>query len=421
MKFPPENSAPIFDIQHLCTHDGPGMRTVVFLKGCPLKCTWCSNPEGQASYPQLRWRSKKCANCFSCVNSCPRKAVSIEENEQGKFPAFNRSLCYDCNSRDCIENCPTDALVITGSTITADELFRILKKETRLYRNTGGGVTFSGGEPLMFPGFIGNVLKRLKEIGINTAIETCGFFQWDKAVETLQLCDMVYFDIKTADDEIHKKFTGKSNKVIWENLEKLSEMASGKCGNGNGNGNGDGDRDRNDDGEGNRNGDKYGNRDENEKQHVKRNNNYSSHHFPVGTACSCDHKQNLVPIEVSYDSCNKSKNISPEKNHADINAKERKFHVETNKTSEEAIKITVSIPIIPGVTDTIEKLKAIGIQVKKLNINRAKLLPYHRLSLGKYESLGLEYPHKDYDNDIERPLIEAMKRELEEMGIEVEE
>lgn len=301
-------SAPVFDIQHLCTHDGPGMRTVVFLKGCPLRCTWCSNPEGQVAFPQLRWHSKKCTACFSCLEACGRNAVAICENEKMKSPRFDRSLCYECNTKDCMDNCPNDAIDIVGREITADELFSILKKEIRLWWNTGGGVTFSGGEPLLYPEFVEQTAGKLKQFSINIAVETSGFFHWQRAEKALELCDLIFFDIKTIDDEAHKIFTEKSNKRILANLKNLAA-------------------------------------------------------------------------------------ISPD-------------------------KIVVSMPIIPGVTDTVEKVKSAGKYIAGLGIRRAKLLPYHRLSLGKYESLGMKYPHEKNNTDIGKVLVERMREELEGMGIE---
>ncbi len=267
--------------------------------------------------PQLRWRSKKCSSCFSCMEKCDRKAIVIRDNGNVKFPYFNRFLCSDCDSKDCIKNCPNDAIDTVGRDMTPDELFNILKKEIRLYWNTGGGVTFSGGEPLLYPEFIGEVAKKLKQFNINIAVETCGFFNWRMAEKALELCDLIFFDIKTTDEEIHRRFTGKSNGKILANLEKLA------------------------------------------------------------------HKEQFS-------------SISPK-------------------------KIVVSMPIIPGVTDTVEKVRSAGEYIAGLGIKRAKLLPYHRLSLGKYNSLGLNYPHEQNDRDIEKELIKKMKEELEGMGIEVQE
>ena len=264
--------------------------------------------------PQLRWRSKKCSSCFSCIKACERNAVSVSEHETHKFPLFNRSLCLKCSSQDCMDNCPTDALDMVGREMTTDELFNILKKEIRLYRNSGGGVTFSGGEPLLYPEFIEETAKRLKQFNINIAIETCGFFDWKRSEKALELCDIIFFDIKTMDEGTHKKFTGKSNRMILANLKRLADME----------------------------------------------------HF---------------------------------------------FSTSPNK-------IVVSMPIIPGVMDTVEKVRSAGEYVAGLGIKNIKLLPYHRLSLGKYESLGMKYPHEKFDRDIEKELIEKMKEELEGMGID---
>jgi len=212
--------APIFDVQTLGTRDGPGLRTVVFLKGCPLRCSWCSNPEGQSAAPSLRWHGSRCQGCLTCAASCPARAVSL--SPEG-WPRFDRSRCVSCSDKPCIARCPAGALDRVGRDWTADELFELVRRDIRLYWNSGGGVTFSGGEPLLYPALMAEVAGRLARLGVETAVETAGLWRWDDVADALEACALIYFDVKALDDELHRQLTGCSNQQILANLARLSQ------------------------------------------------------------------------------------------------------------------------------------------------------------------------------------------------------
>lgn len=300
------SEAVIFNIQTLTTRDGPGIRTLIFLKGCPLRCVWCSNPEGQVPYPQVLWHARLCTKCFSCVTKCWLSGVLVGENG----PVFHHSLCKKCDVSPCISTCPVGALELAGKIWTSDELFDEIMKDVRLYRNSGGGVTFSGGEPLFYPEFVGEMVERLGEHAVNTCIETCGEWEWGKVEWALKHTDLIYYDIKTLDSHLHEQYTGKGNERILANLEKLAS------------------------------------------RHLK--------------------------------------------------------------------KIIVSIPMVPGLTDTSEKVEAVGKYLKGLGIERTRLIPYHRLGMEKYEALGMTYPPvswKEWDRDIDRSETEKAIVALRKLGI----
>ena len=204
----------IFDIQRFSVHDGPGIRTTVFLKGCPLHCAWCHNPEGLTARMQLQFFETECLLCRKCVELCDCHTM-VESKHIVDFEKCN--LCGDC-----ITACPSKALKVCGFEISTDELIYELLKDKDFYGNDGG-VTFSGGECLMQPEFLTESLRKCKEAGLNTTIDTCGFSAFKNIQKTLKYCDLYLFDIKAINNEMHKKFTGVSNKIIIENLIKLNE------------------------------------------------------------------------------------------------------------------------------------------------------------------------------------------------------
>jgi pyruvate formate lyase activating enzyme len=213
----------IFNVQSLSTQDGPGIRTAVFFQGCPLRCTWCSNPEGQIAAPQLRWDSARCRGCLECARACSAQAVEACEDGSKERPVFDRGACQVCETWSCLEACPGGALQRIGRLWSADELLAELRKDVRLFRNSGGGVTFTGGEPLMHCGFLGEVVRVLRDWSIHVAIETCGCWDWAEVAECLQYCDLIYFDMKTLDGNLHCRLTGRSNRDILHNLARLAE------------------------------------------------------------------------------------------------------------------------------------------------------------------------------------------------------
>jgi pyruvate formate lyase activating enzyme len=209
----------LFDIQHYAVHDGPGIRTIVFFKGCPLSCEWCCNPESRNFFPQLRYLDFKCKKCLSCIDNCQSSAVSFQDN------TLRRSfeICRSCNNKTCVENCNYDALKISGRKYTVSEVIDVIAKDISFYENSDGGVTFSGGEPFSQPEFLLQLLKECKKLNIHTAVETCGWCGKEDIEKNLDLIDLFLYDLKLMNDDLHIKFTGKSNKIILDNLISLAE------------------------------------------------------------------------------------------------------------------------------------------------------------------------------------------------------
>ncbi len=202
----------IFNIQHFCVDDGPGIRTTVFLKGCPLRCAWCHNPEGLSSETQLMFYAEKCVSCGKCAVLCPNKAHTVTED--GRH-LLDRTKCTACGI--CAENCFYGALEIAGREITAEEAVEEVMKDEPFYTD-GGGVTLSGGEPLFQADFTAEILRLCKQKGLHTCVETSGFAKREQFEKVLRYTDMLLFDIKETDGELHKKFTGVGLEQIMDNL-----------------------------------------------------------------------------------------------------------------------------------------------------------------------------------------------------------
>jgi len=211
-----KSSSIIFNIQRYSIHDGPGIRTVVFFKGCPLRCLWCSNPESQRNMPEILYSNVKCKNCNKCISICPTKAIQDDEGEK----VIDRSLCNNCGK--CVEICPNEALEIVGQLMTVEEVMREVEKDLVFYRSSGGGVTLSGGECICYPEFSISLLKECYKGAIHTAIETSGFQKWDILKGILQYVDLVLYDLKCIDPIKHVQFTGVDNKIILENAQKIA-------------------------------------------------------------------------------------------------------------------------------------------------------------------------------------------------------
>ncbi|HBC89033.1 MAG TPA: glycyl-radical enzyme activating protein [Lentisphaeria bacterium] len=201
------------DIKPFAVHDGPGIRTTLFLKGCPLRCIWCHNPETIHREPELELTASRCILCGKCAEVCPRHRI-----ENG-IHCMDRAGCTACGK--CAEACPSGALQICGQKITVAEAFRILTADRMFYETSGGGVTLSGGEPLLQPEFCAELFRKLHESGIHTALDTCGNVSWRNFERVLPWTDLVLFDVKGIDPEVHRKCTGSANGVILENLRKL--------------------------------------------------------------------------------------------------------------------------------------------------------------------------------------------------------
>lgn len=208
----------IYDIQKFAIHDGPGIRTLVFMKGCPLKCLWCSTPQTQKSSPDLLYIEVHCNFCHSCVDACPEKAIASSDEKI----KIDRKLCKACGQ--CVDVCPNQALKLVGEQRTVEELFQEVMKDNNFYRRSGGGVTISGGESTMQHEFVTALLKKCKSMYIHTAMETCGYVKWEEMEKILEYIDLLYFDIKHMDSRIHKELTGVPNELILENVKKASEM-----------------------------------------------------------------------------------------------------------------------------------------------------------------------------------------------------
>jgi len=202
----------IFDIQRASLHDGPGIRTTVFMKGCPLECLWCHNPESLVAEPQLFFHFDKCSQCGACATVCPQNVHSI----MGGNHTIDYEKCMLCGK--CVEACNFDALKITGQEMTVDEVMKVVLSDVDFYKNSGGGITLSGGEPLFQYSFAKELLKRCKEHGINNCVETSGFVSPIKFKQLLPLIDVLLFDYKMTDSVDHVNFTGVPNQAILENL-----------------------------------------------------------------------------------------------------------------------------------------------------------------------------------------------------------
>jgi len=213
----------VFKIKRFSVHDGPGIRTSVFLKGCPLKCVWCHSPEGISSANSLWYNKNFCIACGECVEACPTKALRLTDDATPEIE-IDRNVCR--LSGDCVKTCPTNALQFTGYKATVAEIITEIEKDLAYYQTSGGGVTLTGGEALYQPEFSTEILKGCKERNIHTAIETCLYC--DRAVIDLILpyVDLFFIDLKIFDTVQHKKYTGRSNEKIKDNFKYIA--ASGK-------------------------------------------------------------------------------------------------------------------------------------------------------------------------------------------------
>lgn len=211
-----EVSGTIFNIQKFSVHDGPGIRTTVFMKGCPLRCRWCSNAESINPTPEPGIIVERCTGCGECVDTCPENTIAIND---GKV-SIDRSICTAC--KQCIPSCPEEAITIYGETVTVNEVLKEVLKDRSFYSGSGGGVTVSGGEPLKQPEFVLELFRNCKEEGISTCLDTCGYAPEEVLREVLQYTDNVLFDLKHMNVDRHKEFTGVDNERIKKNAEIVS-------------------------------------------------------------------------------------------------------------------------------------------------------------------------------------------------------
>ena len=206
----------VFNIQRYSIDDGPGIRTTVFFKGCPLSCVWCSNPESQNLAPELMHRESICKRCYRCVAACPVGAITVGADGID----IDRDVCTVCG--DCVEVCPHDAMRITGREMTVDEVMDVIRRDADFYRDSGGGITLSGGEVLLQPDFALAVFKASKELGFHTTLDTAGQGDTEALKRLLPYVDLVYFDIKHIDPKVHRAQAGRTNEAILSNFKEVA-------------------------------------------------------------------------------------------------------------------------------------------------------------------------------------------------------
>jgi pyruvate formate lyase activating enzyme len=210
----------VFDIQRFTVHDGPGIRTAVFMKGCPLRCPWCQNPESVRKTPQIAYFETLCIACGACAPACPEKAVRATGKRM--IEKVNLALCQHCGL--CASACCSGALHMTGASMSVEKVYDTVARDIPFYKNSNGGVTFTGGEPTYQPEFLTAMASEFKQRGLHLVIETCGYFPWESVATAFQLMDIVYLDIKHVDDAKHRAVIGEGTALILENARRIDAL-----------------------------------------------------------------------------------------------------------------------------------------------------------------------------------------------------
>ena len=221
----------IFDIKKYAIHDGPGIRTTVFFQGCPLSCWWCHNPESQSRSPVLLYRANRCVLCGTCVETCPQNGIELSPSPtgnraggEGLIAITDRSRCDVCG--ECADVCYHGAREVSGKEMTVAEVMTEIERDVPFYDQSGGGVTFSGGEPLSQHKFLAELLRECKVQEIHTVVDTSGFAAWEVVDRIRENVDLFLYDLKVIDENRHRKYTGTSNKLILSNLKRLSQSGA---------------------------------------------------------------------------------------------------------------------------------------------------------------------------------------------------
>jgi pyruvate formate lyase activating enzyme len=220
----------IFDIKKFSLHDGPGIRTTVFFKGCPLHCLWCHNPEGMTAGPEILFNQNRCIACGQCLPACPQKDITPLDGGLDHNP----NKCTACGA--CSEACPAEAWELAGRRMNADQVMAVIGQDIPFYRQSGGGVTFSGGEPLMQPEFLLELLDRCGKLGLHRAVDTSGYAETEALLETARRAELLLYDVKHTDPGKHLEYTGVSNQLVLDpvipgfnddpgNIRRLGDIA----------------------------------------------------------------------------------------------------------------------------------------------------------------------------------------------------
>ena len=210
----------VFNIQRYSIHDGPGIRTTAFLKGCPLACAWCHNPESLRPMPEVVFRAERCLKCGWCVKACPRAAISLDSSGWRR----DASRCDGCGA--CATVCPSEAVEVIGRRMTVAEVLAEVEKDRIFYSESGGGITVSGGEPLAQPDFLAGLLSACRQKGLHTVVDTSGCAPWATFERILPDTCLFLYDLKHLDDDVHQRWTGVSNVQILDNLARLAETGA---------------------------------------------------------------------------------------------------------------------------------------------------------------------------------------------------